>query len=440
MERNVWKNAAGYAKYLQCLNCKSTFELKLMPEGCPVCKTDTFLSCLHVVFDYGALRHVFRPESLSGRRRGLIRYREILPLDERAPAISLGEGGTPLVRSRWAEEKSGVSPVYLKDESRNPTWSFKDRLCYVAVCHGASTGARVITVASSGNHGAAAAAYAAKAGIPCVVFTIPNAPRPMVALMRSLGAIVLACKPMDRWALMGHCVKEFGWYPVGNYCSPMSAGNPFGVEGHKTMAYEMFEDLGETPSAVFVPVGRAEGLFGIWKGFWEMEELGWSTAMPRMVAVEPEVGGPLVRAFERGLDTVPELQAGPSQAVSIAGGTGSYQGLYALKNSNGAGVLVSDEEMYQVQDALAREGTFAELSSCASVAAAVKAGREGRLDNEGPWVCMITASGLKDPYALEKLCSQPMPFMSGDVKAFAREFKEACGLDLEEMGQRPGCG
>src|SRR5207249_1441686 len=145
--------------------------------------------------------------------------------------------------------------LYAKDESQNPTWSYKDRLCATAVTHAVETGARVITISSTGDHGASTAAYAARAGLPCVIFTLASVPETMKTLMQAYGAAVVACPSSEsRWDLMRQGIERFGWYPTSGFVTPPVGSNPWGVEGYKTIAYELAEDLGWTAPDVVAGV------------------------------------------------------------------------------------------------------------------------------------------------------------------------------------------
>src|SRR5919106_5105006 len=229
--------------------------------------------------------------------RGLWRYRATLPVT--AEPVTLGEGATPLVHLDRLGRRLGLSKLYAKDESRNPTWSYKDRLCSVAVTHAVAAGARVVTISSTGNHGASTAAYAARAGLPCVIFTLDSVPDTMKTLMQAYGAAVVACPTSEsRWALMRQGVERLGRYRTSGFIAPPVGSNPGGVEGYKTLAYEVAEDLGWTaPDVVVVPSSYGDGLAGIWKGWTELRALGLVGHAPRMIAAEPF--GPLAHALDR---------------------------------------------------------------------------------------------------------------------------------------------
>src|SRR5438105_3750199 len=238
---------------------------------------------------------------------------------------ALAEGATPWIHLDRLGQRLGLPRLYAKDESQNPTWSYKDRLCSVAVTHAVETGARVITISSTGNHGASTAAYAARAGIPCVIFTLASVPETMKTLMQAYGAAVVACPTSEsRWELMRQGIERFGWYPTGGFVVPPIGSNPYGVDGYKTIAYEVAEDLDWTaPDVVVVPSAYSDGLFGIWKGWTELQTLGLVKHAPRMIAAEPF--GPLAHALERGLQAPEPVEApAPSVAFSTASRYGTW--------------------------------------------------------------------------------------------------------------------
>ncbi|MGB9867617.1 MAG: pyridoxal-phosphate dependent enzyme [Bacillota bacterium] len=328
------------------------------------------------------------------------RYIELLPADDMDEVVSLHEGCTPLIRVRRFEEEYGIGRFFVKDESRNPTGSFKDRLASCAVTVGLKTGARVVTVSSTGNHGAATAAYAARAGLDCVVFTMDSVPLMMKVLMQVYGGKLVALKNgPDRWKLMALGVREKGWWPVGNYLNPPIGSNPYGVDGYKSVALEILEDLGwAVPDVVIQPTAYGDGLYGMWKGFVEAKRLGITNSVPRMYAAE--IFGSLGKALAAGgrLEPVP---AGPSVAFSIAAPVSTHQALRVLISSRGGAVSVGDEDLLDVQERLGRLGIYAETSSCASVAAAIRLAKTGLLSRSDTVVAIITATGQRDPWVTQ---------------------------------------
>jgi threonine synthase len=397
--------------------------------GCPACAAQSVAVNLTPKLDLTPLQGL-APAELSGSGRGLWRYRALLPVGGERP-VSLGEGGTPLIHLERLGRKLGLPRLYAKDESQNPTWSYKDRLCSVAVTHAVEQGARVITISSTGNHGASTAAYAARAGLPCVIFTLASVPDTMKTLMQAYGAAVVACPTSEsRWALMRQGVERLGWYPTSGFSLPPIGSNAWGVDGYKTIAYEIAEDLDWTaPDVVVVPSAYSDGLFGVWKGWTELHALGAVKTTPRMIAAEPF--GPLAHAVERGLDVPEPVSGGASVAFSIASPYGTYQGLSALKQSGGDGVRITDEGIFEAPRALAREeGMFAEPSSIASLTAVMQLASRRAVDPDQTIVVVITSTGLKDPNA-SRAWLPPVPAAPADFAGLLTVLRDSYGLVLD---------
>ncbi|MFC5831278.1 threonine synthase [Nonomuraea insulae] len=353
-------------------------EFPLFPpltRGCPATSTDSLAYPLEITYDYAKVdRRLFAQEPGPD----LARWSPLLPPLE---APTLGEGGTPLVE---------FGEVYVKDESRNPTWSHKDRLNRVAISAAVACGAPGVVVASSGNHGASAAAYAARAGLRAIVLASADSPLAVQAFVRAYGAKVVSVPVEARWPLLREVVDRLGYHPVSNQ-TVTHTGHPFGPEGYKTIAYELFLQLGEVPAAVFTPTGYAELLYGVWKGFVELRLLGLADRMPRMFSCETAAGGPHARALATGVPAA-IVELGPTDAYGIAGTVGGHRGVVAVRDSGGEAVLVTDDELRRAQRDLARQGMWQELSGAAGVAGY----RRLRRDFDGPVVCVATSSGFKD--------------------------------------------
>jgi threonine synthase len=367
-----------------------------LAEGCPTTSTPEVQYPLEVSYDYAALgAALFDRPPLPG----LGCWSPLLP--PLADGLSMGEGGTPLVSAPGLARWAGFGgELLVKDESRNPTWSHKDRLNLCAVSAAVGAGAPGVVVSSSGNHGASAAAYAARAGLPCVVLMTDAAPAAMQRFVLAYGAATVAVDAEERWPLMRRLVEETGYHPVSNL-TPTHTGHPFGPEGYKTVAYEVFLQLGRrVPSAVFVPTGYAELLFGVWKGFRELRELGLTDEVPRMVACEPAARAPLSRALASG-EPVARVDARPTAARSIAVTVGSYRGVVAIRESGGFALAVEDRRIREARTALSREGIWQELSAAAGVAGVRDALSRG-IALGGPVVCLACSGGLKDQEGLRE--------------------------------------
>ncbi|MBB5055189.1 threonine synthase [Afipia massiliensis] len=403
---------------LQCIRCDARYPADHYAHDCSACRP-VARSNLTVVYDESLRRHRSKPTSGSGN--GLWRYGDLLPVAE-IDGVSLGEGGSRLHRLSHSAERVGIRNLFAKDETRNPTWSFKDRLACMAVSAAKKAGAKVIVSSSSGNAGAAAAAYAAKAGMPCVVFTFKGTAGPMLTQMRGYGAKVVAVeeKP-DRWRFMEHTVREFGWFPTSPFFGPVVGSNPFGIEGYKTLAYEVVEQLGwQVPDWCILPVCYGDALLGMWRGFEDMMAFGWTDKMPRMVAAE--VYGSVGEALSNGTDTPPDMpKAFDTVAVSIGATQGTYQALDIVRRSKGVAVKVGNDDMMRWQQILASsEGLYVEPASAAGLVAVEQLASTGRLAAADTVVSLLTASGLKDPAATAKL--------QGELLTVPSDFDKAAGI------------
>jgi threonine synthase len=301
---------------LACVRCNAHYPLDHYVRACAACAAQNIASNLTVCYDSAPGGGRTRGE-VAAQPRSQWRWDMFLPATA-ADAVTLGEGDTPLL----ATPALGLGDVWIKDESRNPTWSFKDRLASSAVTMGRIVGAKLIASSSSGNAGASAAAYAAKAGLPCIVFTFKGAAGPLLTQMRAYGAMVVVVEDKgDRWRLQSAGVKELGWYSTSPFFGPVIGSNPYGMEGYKTIAYEIAEAFDwEPPDWCVLPVCYGDALYGMWKGFEELKAIGWIDRVPRFAAAE--VSGSLTAALSAG-DAMPMPR--PRNAATIATSIGANQ-------------------------------------------------------------------------------------------------------------------
>ncbi len=316
------------------------------------------------------------------------RWAAHLPVTPHTPRLTLGEGGTPLVRAPSLERETGVDAVWLKVEGANPTGSFKDRGMVVAIAKALEARSGAVLCASTGNTAASAAAYAARAGLPCTVVL----PAGYVALGKlaqaiAFGATVVAVRgPFDAALAVAKELATHGEATLVN------SVNPHRLDGQKTAAFELCESLGDAPDALFIPVGNAGNITAYWRGFVEAEAAGMSTRRPLMFGWQAEGAAPIVLGRPV---AEPETIA---TAIRI-GAPASWQGaLRARDESGGAIEAVSDAEILAAYQDLARhEGIFVEPASAASVAGLRKRAQAGGLRDVSNVVCVLTGNGLKDP-------------------------------------------
>lgn len=363
----------------------------------------------------------------SGAGHGVWRRDALMPLPA-SQAVTLGEGGTPLFALPAVAEELGIQTLRVKDESQNPTWSFKDRLSTVGVSWAVAHGRPGIVVSSTGNAGAAAAAYAARAGLPCLVLSSPVSGGTMQRFMASYGAMVVATpSPEGRWALNRAVVEKHGWLPLSNTTLPTIGSHPAAIEGCKSIAYEIAEDLGwRAPAVVVVPTAYGDCIVGIHRGFRELVELGLVERMPRLVAAES--AGSIAAALELEQDQPVIAPPPDSAATSINVVQGTVQALDVVVASGGTAIVVPDPEVARVRTMLAhREGMLAEFSAALGVAAVGQLRGEGWLAEDDEVVVISTSTGLKDLGLGE---AREVPVIEPELDELARVLRRDYGAGL----------
>jgi len=341
--------------------------------------------------------------SSSGKQRGVLeRYAGFLPLTSATPRISLGEGSTPLVRSTHIGPSIGIEDLYFKLEMTNPTGSFKDRGMVMAVAKAMEEGAKAVLCASTGNTSASAAAYAAHCGLAAYVF-LPKGGAASGKLAQSVayGAQVVAIQGTFDDAL--RLAREFtSKHPV----SLVNSVNAYRIQGQKTAAFEIIDDLGDAPDHLFIPVGNAGNITAYWAGFKEYAENKLSKRLPRMMGFQAAGAAPIV------LDHIVENPETIASAIRIGNPASWKQAIAARDDSHGAIDSVTDDEIMAAYQRMAREeGIFCEPASAASVAGLLKAAATQDLRNT-TCVCIITGAGLKDPDT-----ARTLPYHEIDVPA-----------------------
>jgi len=379
----------------RCLRCGAVRAVDVRVPGCEHCR-GALASNVRVQYAPADVRGWDFQAAFSSRRRGMRRFSPMLPVEEDA-LVTLCEGDTPLHRAGRLGAYLGLDDLHIKDESRNPTQSYKDRLSAVAVSYAKALGAPVVATASSGNAGASLAAYAARAGLPCVVASMKGASGPMVAQIRKLGAhLILMEDKTRRWPLLAQAVKDHGWFVASPYSAPVLGSTPIGIEGYKTIAYEIFEELGRVPDWLALPVCYGDALAGIHQGFLDLRAAGLADRSPRFIAAEAH--GSLAHAMATSADHVDAVPADPaSLAASVGAPQSSYQALQALRETHGMAVRIGNEGLVALQELVgAIEGLCLELASVMPFAAVRRLRQDGTVKRGDLVVCLATASGLKD--------------------------------------------
>jgi threonine synthase len=412
-----------YEEVLKCLHCGAQYPLERMFEGCPRCKTDNFRSNVVVDYDYEKIKETVTRKVLQKRcAQGVWKWQEFLPVDP-ALGVTLGEGGTPLLPCKNLGPALGLPHLCVKDESRNPTHTFKDRSAAVGAAAARKFGSRHL-IAGGGNTAAAAAAYGAASGLQVISFE--NLDESKQAILQTLscgGKIVYLKKYEDRYLLMKMCVDTLHAHPVSSYTrSP--TGDPYSEEGRKTVAFEICEQMSwNVPDTVIVPTGMGFGLFAVWRGFLDLHTTGFIDTLPQMVAVESASGGSLTRTFASGKEVIQRVVTTPTIARHILVPQVGYQAYRAVKDSGGVALTVEDDEILDAVFFLAtKEGIYASTTSAAAIAAAKTLCNSGHIDAQDTVVCVITGGGLKDPDIIETHFSLPDP-IGGDWDKFVELMK-----------------
>ena len=380
-----------HVTHLECAACGARHEARRLQNLCVECGKP-----LLVRYDLDAAARTLTTESLTGRRPDLWRYREVLPVEREENVVSLGEGWTPLLAAERLGAGLGMKRLFIKDESQNPTQSFKARGMAAAVSMAKELGATKLAVPSAGNAAGALAAYAARAGLEAHIFMPRDTPRANVVECEQTGARVTLMDGLitDCGAEVGRRKEAEGWFDVS------TLKEPYRVEGKKTLGYELAEQLGwELPDVIVYPTGGGTGLVGMWKAFEEMERMGWIDARrPRMVSVQSSGCAPIVRAFEEGKRFAEEF----ADAATVASGLrvpkaiGDFLILDALRASGGTAVAVTDEELLAaVGEMGAAEGLFVAPEGAACLPALRKLIEKGEVGRDERVVLFNTGAGVK---------------------------------------------
>ncbi|HWP24191.1 MAG TPA: threonine synthase, partial [Candidatus Binatia bacterium] len=364
----------SFARQILCARCDKRFGLSELLNLC---------SCgspLLVRYDLEQAKAALDPSSFAERIGSLWRYRELLPLQDDANLISLGEGYTPLLDAKNLAGELGLGRLWIKDEAQNPTGSFKDRGLSVAISRAKELGVKKAAIPSAGNAGGSFAAYAARAGIEAHVFMPRDTPMANQIEVAQYGAELTLVDGLinDCGRIIAERKATEGWFDIS------TLKEPHRVEGKKTMGYEIAEQLGwRLPDVIIYPTGGGTGLIGMWKAFGELEELGWIGAKrPRMVSVQASGCAPIVKAFQENKSAADPWWNGQTIAAGlrVPQAVGDFLMLRALRESRGTAVSASDEEMLAEIPRIGKaEGVF----FCPEGAACVAALR--RLANRG-WI------------------------------------------------------
>ena len=381
------------ATHLECSLCGAKYDASAVANLC------TCGGPLLVRYDLTVIRHRWPRREVANGKANIWRYAPVLPPSE-ASIVTLGEGWTPLVRTKRLGARIGAEQLWVKDEGLNPTASFKARglSCAVSMC--VELGIKKVAIPSAGNAASAMAAYAAAAGIEAHIFMPRDVPQSNYLECKAYGAHVTLVDGLisDCGRMVAEQGPKEGWFDVS------TLKEPYRIEGKKTMGYEVAEQMDwELPDAIFYPTGGGVGMIGMWKAFDEMERLGWiGSRRPKMIAVQAEGCQPVVRAFNANEQRSTFFEGAHTVAsgLRVPKPLGDFLVLNAVRESRGTAIAVSDEEMLDAGVQLASdEGIYAAPEGAACVAAARRLIECGFLKPTDRVVLYNTGSGLKYPEA-----------------------------------------
>jgi len=406
----------------ECINCGSRYAIDEIVYFCKKCG-----DLLEIKYDHGELAIALTKREWAIAPLSVWRYRDFMPINDFSKIVSLNEGGTGLHLCQRLGKHLGIRQLYVKNEGENPTGSFKDRGMTVGVTKAVELGVKSVICASTGNTSASLAAYAAKAGLQCSVL-IPSGKIAYGKLAQAMiyGAKVVQVRGNFDQAL--DVVLKLSEKHRSIYL--LNSINPFRIEGQKSLAYEICDQLNqESPDRVVVPVGNAGNISAIWKGFTEFHKLGVVKMLPRMTGIQAVGAAPIAQAIKNGSDEIvpvgkPETVA---TAIRIGAPVSWKKALNAIRDSHGTAETVTDAEILDAQKLLARvEGLFVEPASASSIAGLKKLAENGEIDSDERVVCVTTGHGLKDPDTAVQMSEKPL-----EVDAEIEAIERALGLKAQ---------
>lgn len=389
-------------EFLRCIECGKSFGSDEILYSCPHCG-----NLLEVSLPLDSLKGKNLRKAFDSRALGVWRYRELLPAIKLKNPISMNEGGTPLHFCSNLGDKLNVKRLHIKFDGMNPTGSFKDRGMTVGISKALDLQVKGVVCASTGNTSASLAAYAAFAGLRCVVM-IPSGKIAMGKLSQAImhGAKILSIRGNfdDALDLVMRSSKELGLYVLNSV-------NPFRPEGQKTAAFEICDQLGEAPDALVIPVGNGGNSAAYWKGFSEYLKIGLAGQTPRIYGIQAAGAAPIAKAIASGEERIDPVKNPETVATAIRIGNPANwkKTIRAIRRSGGTAITVTDSEIMDAQKLLARsEGLFVEPAAAASLAGLASLIEMGKIDRSERIVCVATGHGLKDPDAVMNVSEKPV--------------------------------
>jgi threonine synthase len=391
-----YKKFQGEYIMIKCVSCGKEYSSDEIIYTCTDCG-----SVLEVICNPDVSKDIF-----SCRKQTMWKYKEFMPVDEKK-IVSLEEGGTPFVKCDKLGSELGID-LYVKVEGSNPTGSFKDRGMSVGITKAMELGVSTVGCASTGNTSASLAAYAARAGLRCVVLL----PSGKVALGKLAQAMFHGAEVLSIKGNFDEALDAITALALEGQLYLLNSVNPYRLEGQKSIGFEIVDDLGwKSPDRIILPVGNAGNISAIWKGVSEFYEAGFIEERPMMTGIQAEGACPIVNAYQKG-NTEIEAVENPetvATAIRIGAPVSSLKALRAIYDSNGHAETVTDEEILTAQKLLARkEGIGVEPASAASIAGLMKLVDQGVVDKGEQVVCIVTGHLLKDPNTAIDACVEPL--------------------------------
>lgn len=378
-------------KYLKCVNCGREYDQEEAIYTCPECGIKGILD---IVYDYEALASRVNRAYFDSGEYSLWRYFDLLPIEDRKNVQPLPVGWTPMFKAERLGKQLGIKNLYLKDDGRNPTGSFKDRASAIAVAKALDFEQNIIACASTGNAASSLAGFAACAGLTSYIFIPANAPKAKIIQLLVYGANVILVEGTydEAYYLCNEAAKRWGWY--NRNC----AINPYLIEGKKTAGFEIIEQLDwRIPDWVVISVGDGCSIAGVYKAFFEFKKLNLINKLPKMLGVQAEGCKPLYDAYKTDSEIRPVIPKTLADSIAVGEPRNWKKALNAVKDSEGTMVYVNDDEILAAMKLMARTtGVFSEPAGAAPMAALIKAIKEGIIVEEDRVVIICTGNGLKD--------------------------------------------
>src|SRR6266571_2102341 len=399
--------SADHILHLQCVICGAAYDPAKIEYTCPACGP---LGVLEVQYDYDRIAQLIsRVTLMNDHDSTFLRYRALLPVSYSQMEIpALAIGGTPLYQVKRLRSHLGMRDLWLKDDSRNPSASLKDRASIIAVMR---ANGRTLACASTGNAASSLAVQAASVGLPCYIFVPYNAPRAKIVQLLMCGATVFAVQGSydDAFDLCIEACNTFGWY------NRNTGYNPYLVEGKKTVGLEIAEQMQwQVPESILVPTGDGCIISGVYRGFEDFYRLGMIDRIPRMIAVQAEGSPAIVRALEGDGIVRPYPAQTVADGISVSLPRNGAMAVKVIRESGGFGITVSDQEILAAEKELAKlTGVFAEPSGAASYAGLARLLRDGRIERDERTVLLVTGSGLKSIDAVVGSAGSVVPIEKG---------------------------